>query len=104
MSVRPRRRFPISRFIAPVASLMILGYFGFHAFNGDYGIRAHLAITKRIEVLETQLKARTAIRERLEKRVAMLREGGMERDIVDEYARRQLNLVREDEVVILYAD
>ena len=83
---------------------MILGYFGFHAFNGDYGIRAHLAITKRIEVLETQLKARTAIRERLEKRVAMLREGGMERDIVDEYARRQLNLVREDEVVILYAD
>ena len=102
MPAKRRRRFPLSRFIAPTATLMILGYFGFHAFNGQYGIRAHMVMKKRIETLETRLHARTMVRNRLESRVNLLREGQMERDIVDEFARRQLNLVREDEVVILY--
>ena len=101
MSVIPRNRLSISRFIAPLATLMILGYFGFHAFNGQYGIRAHVAMEKNIVDLRATLAQRTLRRQKLESRVALLREGTVERDMVDEQVRRQLNMVRTDEIVIL---
>lgn len=101
MAVRSRNRKSLTRFIAPLATLMILGYFGFHAFNGQYGIRANLAMQGKIKRLEARLEARTNVRVRLDSRVALLREGSMEKDTVDEYVRRQLNMVREDEIVLL---
>lgn len=100
MAIRSRKRTSVARFIAPLATLVILGYFGFHAFNGQYGIRANLVMEKRIVELETKLATRTARREKLESRVALLREGSMERDMVDEYVRGQLNMVRKDELVL----
>ncbi|MEE9374773.1 MAG: septum formation initiator family protein [Rhizobiaceae bacterium] len=100
MAYRSRRRRSLTRFIAPLASLMILGYFGFHALNGQYGIRAHLAIEAQTIKLEGRLAERTAVRQDLETRVALLREGSMEKDMVDEYVRAQLNMVRSDEIVL----
>jgi len=81
--------------------LMILGYFGFHSLNGQYGIRAHLVMQARIVKLEANLIERTKIREKLEDRVALLREGTMEKDMVDQYVRAQLNMLREDEIVLM---
>ena len=101
MAIRRRKRNPLTRFIAPLATLMILGYFGFHAFNGQYGIRANLAMQAHKKVLEEKLTERTAVREKLEARVALLREGTMEKDMVDQYVRAQLNMVREDEIVLM---
>ena len=100
MAIRSRKRSSLTRFIAPLATLVILGYFGFHAFNGQYGIRANLVMQKRIATLETRLAERTAFRNKLESRVALLREGTMEKDMVDEHVRAQLNMVRDDEIVL----
>lgn len=102
MAIRSRKRNSLTRFIAPVMTLVILGYFGFHAFNGQYGIRANIAMHKRIDKLEIQLAERSAEREKLEKRVALLRDGSLEKDMVDEYVRGQLNMVREDEIVLIH--
>jgi len=101
MSVRSRRRLSPSRFIAPVATLLIMGYFAFHALNGQYGTRAHIVMKLKIEELEAQYDQRKKVRVRLEERVALLAEGTMERDMVDEKIRRQLNMASKDEVVIL---
>ncbi|MEE9313351.1 MAG: septum formation initiator family protein [Rhizobiaceae bacterium] len=101
MAYRPRRRRSLSRFIAPLAALMILGYFGFHALNGQYGIRAHLAMEAQLVKLEQKLMERSAVRNKLEDRVALLREGSMEKDMVDQFVRGQLNMVREDEIVLM---
>jgi cell division protein FtsB len=101
MAVRRRKKRSLTRFIAPLATMMILGYFGFHAFNGQYGIRAHLAMELRMAELEKKLEERTAVRNQLEARVAMLNDGTMEKDMVDQYVRSQLNMAREDEVVLL---
>lgn len=81
--------------------MLILGYFGFHALNGQFGMRAHLAMQGQIADLEKTLEHKTAIREKLEARVALLREGTMEKDMVDQHVRAQLNMVREDEIVLL---
>ena len=100
MIARSRRRRSLARFIAPLATLVILGYFGFHAFNGQYGIRANLVMQQRMQEMEAQLANLTVRRSVLEDRVALLREGSMEKDMVDQYARSQLNMLREDEVVL----
>ena len=100
MVLRIRKKRSLSRFIAPVATLVILGYFGFHAFNGQYGIRANLAMQKRMAELQVELDGLSKRRETLEARVALLRDGSMEKDMVDQHVRSQLNMVREDEVVM----
>ena len=100
MVLRRTKRRRLSRFIAPVATLIIVGYFGFHAFNGQYGIRANLAMQQRMGELEMKLAELTEHRETLEDRVKLLRDGSMEKDIVDQHVRSQLNMVREDEIVL----
>ena len=100
MVLRIRKKRSLARFIAPVATLVILGYFGFHAFNGQYGIRANLVMQKRMVELQTQLADLSKRRETLEARVALLRDGSMEKDMVDQHVRSQLNMVRDDEVVM----
>ena len=100
MAVRSRRKPTMVRFIAPLMTLVILGYFGFHAFNGQYGIRANLLMQKRMVELQDQLQERTQRRALLEDRVALLRRGRMEKDMVDQHVRSQLNMLRQDEVVL----
>ena len=100
MVSRSRKRRSVTRFIAPLATLVILGYLGFHAFNGQYGIRANLVMQQRMVDLEVQLAQLTARRSILEDQVALLREGSMEKDMVDQHVRAQLNMLREDEVVL----
>ena len=100
MVLRRTKRRRLSRFIAPVATLIIVGYFGFHAFNGQYGIRANLAMQQRMAELEVKLAEVTKRREVLEDRVKLLRDGSMEKDMVDQHVRSQLNMVREDEIVL----
>ena len=102
MSIRRNHRFSFMRFVAPLATMLLLGYFGFHAFNGHYGVRAHLVMQSRIEMLESRLAERTKQRKLLESRVALLDEGSMERDTVDEHIRRQLNMARNDEIVLIH--
>jgi len=103
MAVRSRKRKSMTRFIAPLATLVVLGYFGFHAFNGQYGIRANIVMQKQMAELEDKLADRSRVRNALERKVALLREGTMEKDMVDEHVRAQLNMVREDEIVIFSA-
>ena len=94
------RRPSWSHWFAPVGTLLVLGYFGFHAFSGQYGIRAHLAFEKKEAALLNDLTVLQERRSKLEARVLLLRDGSMEKDMVDERARRTLNLARTDEIVI----
>ena len=101
MAVRRRRRNRARRFIAPVATMVLLSYFGFHALNGKHGLRAQIVMTAKEKTLRTTLAARTAKREALEQRLALLQDGSMHRDMIDEFARRQLNMTQTRDVVFL---
>ena len=79
---------------------LFLAYFGFHAYHGEYGLYAKYRLEARAGDLEKQLAALTEQRELLEHRVALLHDGTLEKDMLDEQARRELNLAQEDEVII----
>ena len=100
MWTRQRKRRRYGALIVPAISAVFLSYFGYHAFHGEYGIEAARVLSVRIAERRAELEVVRAERARLEQRLALLRDGSLERDMLDEQARRALNLAREDEIVI----
>ena len=101
MSARPTARSPFRRLLLPALTAVYLGYFGFHAFNGSYGLLAKAEIEAEAKRLTLELAEVRAERAELDARAALLRPGGIDPDLVDELARRDLNVIAPNEVVII---
>ncbi|WP_159585832.1 FtsB family cell division protein [Chelativorans xinjiangense] len=100
MWTRHHKRRNTGRLIVPAITALVLTYFGFHAYQGDYGLNGKERLEGRIAGLEAKLDALHRERGDLEERVSLLNDGSLEKDMLDEQARRALNLVRENEIVI----
>ncbi len=87
--------------IIPVCSLAALGYFGFHAIVGEYGITGREHIDGEVANLQQELKKVSGERKALEKRVSLLRPESLNADMIDERARESLNMANSNELVIL---
>ncbi len=87
--------------IAPMVCALAIGYFGYHAVQGDRGLVAWLRLSHEITLVKADLAAARAERETLEHRVALLRPDNLDRDMLDERARVVLGLAHPDEVVFL---
>jgi cell division protein FtsB len=101
MWTRQYKKRKTGRLIVPVLSILVFSYFSFHAYHGEYGIHSMYQYEARATALEKDLEQVREQRMNLEARVALLQEGSMERDMLDEHARRSLNRAHTDEVVIL---
>ncbi|MBM3487394.1 MAG: septum formation initiator family protein [Alphaproteobacteria bacterium] len=100
MSLTREIRRRLVQVTVPTLGLLVVGYFLYHAFQGDRGILAW--VTLRAEVAEAEaLRAGRAIeRKRLETLVAGLQSGHLDPDLLDERARLLVGLGKPDEVVI----
>lgn len=87
--------------IVPAITLAVIGYFAFHAYQGEYGIYSKYRYEARAADLHEKLAALTDTRRALEHRVQLLRDGTLEKDMLDEQARRQLNVSRPNEITVL---
>ena len=93
-----RRR---ARLVAgPVAGISLVVNFSYHLDQGDRGLAAWRQLNDQIKTAQGQLAASEAARTALDRRVALLRPGPLDRDMLDEQARAALNLVAPDERVI----
>ncbi|WP_420404943.1 FtsB family cell division protein [Nisaea sp.] len=86
--------------VGPVIGCLLLGYFVFHAVEGDRGVHAWRALDSRIEAAESRLAVLKRRREALEKKVAMLHPESIDRDLLTEQARIVLNYQGRDEFVL----
>jgi cell division protein FtsB len=84
----------------PLITAAFLSYFGFHAFNGYYGIWAMDRLEGETKRLATELETLKRERVEFERRVALLRTDNLDADVVDVEARAALNRLRPDEIVI----
>lgn len=100
MWTRQHKRRNTGRLIVPSIAILFLAYFGFHAYHGEYGLYSKYTLEAREAKLEEELAGIKHQREMLEHRVALLHDGTLEKDMLDEQARRELNLAQKDEVVI----
>ena len=100
MVTRQRRQSVLNRLWMPLITAAFLGYFGYHAFNGYYGIWSRDRLQVDAVRLTTELETLKHQHEELERRVAMLRSDNLDADMVDVEARAALNRLRPDEILL----
>ncbi|MCQ0986280.1 FtsB family cell division protein [Jiella marina] len=96
-----KRKSILGKLFVPAVAVAVLSYFLMHAQDGQYGSEAKDRLARQLAVRNAEYDALVARRAQLEQRVELLKDGSLERDMLDEQARRALNVVREDEIVIL---
>lgn len=94
-----RRR---ARHIAPqVIAACLVGYFVFHAVQGERGLLAYLRLQQELAQTKAVQAELAAQRAEMRHKVSLLRPDSLDPDMLEERARRVLNFARPDEVVIL---
>ena len=96
-----KRQRKIGVLIVPAITASFLAYFAIHAKSGQYGLDAKAELARQLDVRQAALGELVDKRERLEKRVQLLHDGTLERDMIDERARHALNMANPDEIIIL---
>ncbi|CCF19341.1 conserved protein of unknown function [Pseudorhizobium banfieldiae] len=90
----------LGRFVLPLITVAFLSYFGYHSVNGELGLIATENFERQRLDRLAELQRLTDKRQALERQVQLLSDGSLEKDMLDEIARYQLNVAREDEIVI----
>jgi cell division protein FtsB len=81
-----------------------VGYFTYHAQNGDRGLKAKAGYKIRIAQLQSELETVRQERMDWERRVMLLKAGSLDRDLLDERARELLNYAHRNDVVVILPD
>lgn len=100
MAVIRELRRQARQIFASLLGITVIGYFAYHAVEGERGLRSYFALKHRIELTTAQRDDAVAERRTIERRVTALRPDSLDLDMLDERARQVLNLVHEDELVI----
>jgi cell division protein FtsB len=87
--------------VGPILGISLCGYFAFHLVEGDRGLLAWLRLSQQLREARTTLAQAEAERSTLERRVQLLRPEHIDRDMLDERARSQLDLVGRNDIVIV---
>jgi cell division protein FtsB len=87
----------------PILGISLIGYFAYHLVQGDRGLAAWLRLHHQLEDARTTRDSLKAERDALDRRVGLLRPEHLDRDMLDERARANLNLAGPNDIVILRA-
>ena len=79
----------------------LIGYFWFHAFSGERGLRAKHEIDQQLHELSAELERLKVEKGQWDRKVALLRSNGIDPDMLDERARVLLNLVHPNDVILM---
>lgn len=101
MWTRQHKNRNTGRLILPIACAAFVAFFGYHSYNGEYGINSKYELEARRVELAARLEQLRDERLHIERRAHLLRDGSLEKDMLDEQARRALNMSKPDEVTIL---
>ncbi len=89
-----RIRYSVTRFfgalVVPAICAATIAYFGYYTVAGSRGLLALTDTRARLSVAQQQLSSITDERKRLEHRIALLKPGSVDPDLVEELARQQL--------------
>ena len=90
------------RHVAPQVLLAcLLGYFVYHAINGDHGLLAWLRLEQELERAKATRAELAEEHDRLAHKVGLLQPEHLDPDLLDEQARRLLNYGHRDDLVVI---
>ena len=101
---RPKSIGLIRRAALPALALIVVGTFAGHAIAGPNGLFAWRGYSQQLELRKVELAALEAERLQLKHKSALLDPRRADPDLADEMVRKDLGLVRTDEVVVPLED
>ena len=90
----------VRRAALPALALVVVGTFAGHAIAGPNGLLAWGGYHRDLEQRRAELASLEAERARLKHRSALLNPKKADPDLADEMVRKDLGLVRPDEVIV----
>lgn len=100
-AVRSRFRSILPSLLFYAASGAISSYFLWHAINGERGLKVNTGYVQKLSELSGELGALEATRDRWRLRLSLMRGETVDRDLLDEEARKTLGRVDKNDAVIL---
>lgn len=89
----------------PIAGcLLLMGYFLSYAIAGPTGLLSWRGFAQDKEAVSAELALRAQEKAALQKQVQLLDPKGVDPDLADELVRRNLNVVKPDEVIVTFPD
>jgi cell division protein FtsB len=101
---RPKTTGLIRRAALPALALVVVGTFAGHAIAGPNGLFAWRGYSQQLELRKAELASLEAERAQLKHKTALLDPRRADPDLADEMVRKDLGLVRGDEVVVPLED
>ena len=93
MVTRRRLRTVLTTLGLYLGAALLIGYFGVNAYTGNHGIHARQALDLQSARLTVERDTLRAERQQWERRVALLKSGSLDPDMLDERARALLDYV-----------
>jgi len=103
MVTRKRLRSILTTLGLYVMAALLIGYFGINAYSGNHGLKAKEDLDQQIVALSTDLDHLKRERAQWERRVALLRAGKLDPDMLDEQARTLLDYVAPNDLTLMFA-
>ena len=87
---------------APMLFLVLAGYFGWSATQGDRGLQAYALRQQQLKQVRAELGRTELERDQLDRRAGGLRNHRLDLDTLDERARAMLNVAEPTDTVVMY--
>jgi cell division protein FtsB len=104
MTTKPKSIGMIRRAAWPAVALLVVGTFAGHAIAGPNGLFAWRGYSQQLETRRAELAGLEAERDALRHKSTLLDPRKADPDLADEMVRKDLGLVRTDEVVLPLED
>jgi cell division protein FtsB len=101
MVSRRRARGILTALALYVVAGALIGYFGFHAFNGQRGLHARHLIDQQMVELTAELDRLKRERSQWDRKVSLLCPDRIDPDTLDEQARLLLNVAHPNDLVMM---
>ena len=87
--------------VGPVIGICAVGYFAYHAINGQRGMLALRQLSQQVAVASLELATVRSERKELEHNVSLLHPESLDPDMLDERVRLMLGYGYPDDIVVL---
>jgi cell division protein FtsB len=91
-------------YLVSLGCLLLLGYFAWHAAYGARSYKFRDIQQVNVSFLQKQLEHITVQRKAIESQVTLVRPENLDPDMLDELARRDLDLVKSTDLVVHYSN
>jgi len=90
----------LNQILAPLIALLLMVYFTYHIIQGERGLFSWMRLRQKISESDHHLAEIQSEKETLERQVYLLRPDSLDRDMLEERARKVLNWGYPGEVII----